>query len=94
MKIKNITVVNLFILSFIFLTSCRARFYTPNRNPVPLFKNKGDLYLDGFNYARFSVKYQFIRKIIIVISDYFFPTNSHNTMPAHTETLKECLVPN
>ena len=52
MKIKNITVVNLFILSFILLTSCRARFYTPNRNPVPLFKNKGDLYLDGSTNLR------------------------------------------
>jgi hypothetical protein len=29
------------------LSSCRARFYTPNRNPVPFFKEKGDVYVDG-----------------------------------------------
>lgn len=34
-----------FTLSSI-LTSCKARFYTPNRNPIPLFKEKGDLYAD------------------------------------------------
>lgn len=29
------------------LSSCRARFYTANRNPVPLFQNQGDLYFDA-----------------------------------------------
>lgn len=35
------------LLAAIVLPSCRARFYTPNRNPVPLFKNKGDVYMDA-----------------------------------------------
>jgi hypothetical protein len=36
------------LLISVFLTSCisSAKFYTPNRNPLPLFKNKGDLYID------------------------------------------------
>jgi hypothetical protein len=29
------------------LSSCKAFFYTPNRNPVPLFKNAGDVYIDA-----------------------------------------------
>ncbi len=33
------------IVSLVF-SSCRARFYTPNRNPVPLYKNAGDAYFD------------------------------------------------
>ncbi len=37
--------VSLIIIAL--LSSCKARFYTPNRNPVPLFKNKGDVYLDA-----------------------------------------------
>lgn len=35
------------VLSSIFFSSCRARFYTPNRHPVPLFRNAGDLYFDA-----------------------------------------------
>ncbi len=35
------------ILCVLIFSSCRARFYTPNRNPVPLFKDKGDVYIDG-----------------------------------------------
>lgn len=31
----------------ILLSSCYTRFYYNVRNPIPLFKNKGDLYLDG-----------------------------------------------
>jgi hypothetical protein len=38
----------LLICSFVlFLGACRARFYTPNRNPIPLFKQKGDVFIDG-----------------------------------------------
>ncbi len=35
------------VIISISLASCRAIFYTPNRNPVPLFKEKGDLYIDA-----------------------------------------------
>lgn len=31
----------------IILSSCKAKFYKPNHNPVPLFKNKGDIYVDA-----------------------------------------------
>jgi hypothetical protein len=36
-----------FFAIIVLISSCRARFYTPSRNPVPLFKEKGDLYFDG-----------------------------------------------
>jgi len=36
-----------YLISFVLLFSlCRAVFYTPNRNPVPLFEESGDLYVD------------------------------------------------
>lgn len=35
------------VLSSVLFSSCRARFYTPNRHPVPLFRNAGDLYFDA-----------------------------------------------
>ncbi len=42
------------VLLSIFLGSCRARFYTPNRNPIPLFEEKGDVFIDasgnGYKY--------------------------------------------
>ena len=45
------TKFNLFLLGIILiaglLSSCRARFYTPNRNPVPLFQSAGEVYLDA-----------------------------------------------
>lgn len=47
MKLKIYTSAVLFVLLTCLLTSCRAIFYTPNRNPVPLFKNKGDIYIDA-----------------------------------------------
>lgn len=45
---KNRNYLSFLIFSIILVMgSCRARFYTPNRNPVPLFKNSGDLYVDA-----------------------------------------------
>ena len=44
---KKYTTWVFIILSGALLSSCRARFYTPNRNPVPFFEERGDLYLDG-----------------------------------------------
>jgi hypothetical protein len=35
------------VLSSVLFSSCRARFYTPNRHPVPLFRNAGDMYFDA-----------------------------------------------
>lgn len=45
-KIK--TLILAFLLTSVLLTSCinSARFYTANRNPLPMFKNKGDVYID------------------------------------------------
>lgn len=47
-RMKNKYSKNLIFLFSIAIafTSCRARFYTPNRNPIPLFKKSGDVYLD------------------------------------------------
>ncbi len=47
MKNKYIRICLILAVLPIFLGSCRARFYTANRNPVPLFKRAGDVYLDG-----------------------------------------------
>ena len=44
---KYFTAIGLTAVSAsLFLGSCKARFYTPNRNPVPLYKNAGDAYFD------------------------------------------------
>lgn len=44
---KNLKVKTYYYLLIVFLfSSCRAVFYTPNRNPVPLFEESGDLYVD------------------------------------------------
>jgi hypothetical protein len=37
--------IALFIISL--LSSCKAVVYTPNRNPIPLYKQKGDVYVDA-----------------------------------------------
>lgn len=47
MQLKSSIIAVGFIVISLLFGSCRARFYTPNRNPVPLFKNAGDLYLDA-----------------------------------------------
>lgn len=47
MQIKSSMIPVGFLVASLFFGSCRARFYTPNRNPVPLFKNAGDLYIDA-----------------------------------------------
>lgn len=45
---KKLDYIYVFALLLSILTSsCRARFYTPNRNPVPLFKTSGDIYVDA-----------------------------------------------
>lgn len=47
-RLKNYKNNRVFILSLILLLgSCKARFYTPNRNPVPLFRESGELYVDA-----------------------------------------------
>lgn len=43
LRTSNLLILVLIVLAF---ASCRARFYTPNRNPIPLFKKSGDVYLD------------------------------------------------
>lgn len=46
--IRTKTILIYSILGFIiFLSSCRARFYTANRHPVPLFRQEGEIYIDG-----------------------------------------------
>jgi hypothetical protein len=45
-KKTSFNVILILALPFL-LASCKATFYTPNRNPVPLFKKKGDLYIDA-----------------------------------------------
>ena len=43
----NYSKMALFLVGIVMaFASCRARFYTPNRNPIPLFKKSGDVYLD------------------------------------------------
>jgi hypothetical protein len=45
---KNYTVViHIWFLLALFLCSCRAKFYTPNRNPILLFEEKGDVFADA-----------------------------------------------
>lgn len=44
---KSSSIFILTVVAALFLVSCRARFYTPNRNPIPLFKEKGDVYIDA-----------------------------------------------
>ncbi|MCC6817383.1 MAG: hypothetical protein IT245_00625, partial [Bacteroidia bacterium] len=57
-KHKKSSVIYLAILSVIVLGSCRARFYTPNRHPVPLFREKGEIFFDAstnlFNKVDFT----------------------------------------
>ncbi len=40
----HLTYLILIVLAF---SSCRARFYTANRNPTPLFRESGDVYFDA-----------------------------------------------
>ena len=48
MIMKKYNYIFIVSMACVFLMSaCRARFYTPNRNPVPLFQNAGDLYVDA-----------------------------------------------
>ncbi len=42
------------ITAGLLLQSCRARFYTPNRNPIPFFKQKGDVFVDGSTSLAFN----------------------------------------
>lgn len=37
----------LLVSVIVLLASCKAVFYTPNRNPMPLFKQQGDVYVDA-----------------------------------------------
>lgn len=46
MKILKSNSLTISLLMLVLLSSCRARFYTPNRNPIPLFKKSGDAYFD------------------------------------------------
>jgi hypothetical protein len=46
MKMKLTGIIIMAIIS-VLLSSCRARFYTPNRNPIPLFKKAGDVFIDA-----------------------------------------------
>lgn len=34
-------------LAIVLLSACGKRFYTPNSNPLPLFKNRGDVYFNA-----------------------------------------------
>ena len=43
----NISIIIVISVLSLFLGSCRARFYTPNRNPIPFFKAKGDVFIDA-----------------------------------------------
>lgn len=56
---KNNTIWFYFLLIPLFLGSCRARFYTPNRNPVPLYREKGEVFIDAstnmFNKADLTI---------------------------------------
>jgi hypothetical protein len=48
MIMKKYNYIFIVSMACVFLMSaCRARFYTPNRNPVPLFQDAGDLYVDA-----------------------------------------------
>ncbi len=51
-------------LTLVFSSCLTTRFYTPNRNPVPFFKNKGDVYFDFstnfLNKADATIGYAFI----------------------------------
>lgn len=47
MKKKYFRLCLILVVLPLLLGSCRARFYTANRNPVPLFKRAGDVYLDA-----------------------------------------------
>lgn len=38
--------LSIMMLIIVLFTSCRAKFYTPNRNQIPLFEESGDLYVD------------------------------------------------
>lgn len=44
---KTIRTLQLGFLATIALASCKARFYTPNHNPTHLFREKGDLIVNG-----------------------------------------------
>lgn len=40
------TFIPIVVIMMLLFSSCRARFYTPNRHVVPLFREKGNLYAD------------------------------------------------
>ena len=44
---KYIHIFGIVVVLGLLMSGCRARFYTPNRHPVPLFRNAGDLYFDA-----------------------------------------------
>jgi hypothetical protein len=44
---RKYTGIMLIAIVSLMLGSCRARFYTPNRNPIPLFRKAGDVFIDA-----------------------------------------------
>lgn len=44
-RVQSILVISALIM--VLFSSCRARFYTPNRHVVPMFKKSGEVFIDG-----------------------------------------------
>ncbi|MES2616463.1 MAG: hypothetical protein V4613_01210 [Bacteroidota bacterium] len=44
---KTLLYIQALALTIVLLGSCRARFYTPNHHPMPLFREKGDFFANA-----------------------------------------------
>lgn len=79
------------------MSACRARFYTPNRNPVPMFQEAGDLYVDAstnlVNKYDLTAGYALTKNIgayagyagSALKTTYTYTDSSNTTSPTRTE---------